>query len=608
MRNRDFRIVRRYKLERVSTLSTKLKEGSQRVLRRLVILLATLILVVGGVVGGLVAPAQAATGNILPPFDLGQTWNICQGYDNPGVTHTGTSTYGLDLTGAGCDNSASGRNVRASLSGTVAYYQGTYGNLCINVGDGRSYTLTHIDSTITSGTVTAGQLVGTVAAPGSRGNNGVAHIHFQMWSTSNCYSSSGIPFDAAHNAQICGAPDLTASGSPGTGNGTWSGTSFTGQSCGEPPPPDGDGDGIPDSSDSCPTIFGPASNFGCPHQTIQMVGDVNNDGYDDAVTLYRKDDGSINVQRFPGSTNGLGSPVLDQFLSTWSWSSTKVGGLSDVNGDGYADLVVFHQSGAGGVNLWRLSGSATGLQAPVLDQYLPDFAWEDIKVGGLNDVNGDGLSDLAFFYERGDGSTNVWRTPGTVTGLTGGMFLDQIRTSWVWNDIKSGGLADINNDGRADLVALYRAGNGTVNVWRFPANSSGLQTPWLDQNLEGHAWIEVKAGGIDDVNGDGYGDVVIFYRTGTGAVNVWRLPSNSNGIQDTGASPDRSLTSWGWNYIKSTGLGDVNGDGYADAVVLYKTGTGAVNTWRLPGSSTVLQSASTPDVTPLGWAWNNIRA
>jgi len=201
-----------------------------RLLRRLIIFLASLSLALGAIVG-VSAPVQAATGNILPPFDVGQTWNICQGYNNPNVTHTGTSSYGLDLTGAGCDNSASGRNVRASMSGTVAYYQAAYGNLCINVDDGRSYTLTHINSSITSGTVTAGQLVGTVAAPGQRGNNGVAHIHFQMWSTSNCYSSSGIPFDSAHNARICGAPDLAADGPTGTGNGTWSGTSFVGVSC-----------------------------------------------------------------------------------------------------------------------------------------------------------------------------------------------------------------------------------------------------------------------------------------------------------------------------------------------------------------------------------------
>jgi hypothetical protein len=182
-------------------------------------------------------PAVAAEGNILPPFDTGQTWNICQGYNNSAVTHTGTSAYGLDLTGAGCDNSAAGRNVRAPMAGTVYYYQSSYGNLCVNVAGGRSYTLTHINSSVTSGSVTAGQLVGTVGAANTRGNNGVAHIHFQMWATANCYSSSGIPFSSANGIRICGAPDMTADGPNAGQNGTWSGTSFTGGNCGASSPP-----------------------------------------------------------------------------------------------------------------------------------------------------------------------------------------------------------------------------------------------------------------------------------------------------------------------------------------------------------------------------------
>jgi hypothetical protein len=180
------------------------------------------------------SPAQAATGNILPPFDIGQTWYVCQGYDNSAVTHTGTSRYGLDLTGGpNCDNSAAGRNVRSPMAGTVSYYQGTYGNLCINTTGGRSVTLTHINSSLTAGTsVGAGTYVGTVAAANSRENGGVAHIHFQMWASPNCYNSSVIPFDSAHSARICGAPNLTTTG-PNGGNGTWSGTSFTGATCGD---------------------------------------------------------------------------------------------------------------------------------------------------------------------------------------------------------------------------------------------------------------------------------------------------------------------------------------------------------------------------------------
>jgi hypothetical protein len=201
--------------------------------------LLTLGLVLMGVVG-VAAPAQAsAPGDIRPPFTFGEQWYICQGYNNAAVTHTGTSAYGLDLTGSpNCGNGASGRTVIAPISGSVYYYQAAYGNLCVNIAGGRSYTLTHINSSVTSGTVFAGQNVGTVAAAvlsGPPNNGNVAHIHFQLWDTANCYSSSGIPFDSAHGARICGAPDLTATG-PSGGNGTWSGTTFTGDSCGSSSP------------------------------------------------------------------------------------------------------------------------------------------------------------------------------------------------------------------------------------------------------------------------------------------------------------------------------------------------------------------------------------
>lgn len=202
---------------------------------RLYVTLFTLSLVLTAVVAANVPANASAVGDIRPPFTIGEQWYICQGYNNPAVTHGGTSTYGLDLTGSpNCGSGGSGRTVVAPMSGTVAYYQANYGNLCVNIAGGRSYTLTHVNSSVTGGSVLAGQNVGSVAAAVTSGppNNGnVAHIHFQLWDSSNCYSGVGIPFDSAHGARICGAPDLTANG-PNGGNGTWSGTSFTGQSCG----------------------------------------------------------------------------------------------------------------------------------------------------------------------------------------------------------------------------------------------------------------------------------------------------------------------------------------------------------------------------------------
>ena len=191
-------------------------------------------------------PASAAPGNILPPFSIGETWTVYQGYGPTAFSHhdnqQNKSLYGLDLTIGGTDISSAGAVVKAPVGGVV---QGNpslseYGSMCINTADNRSLTLTHINTSITGGSVIAGQVVGTVAAAGDKKNEGIAHLHLQMWSGPGCWGTGngGIPFDAAHNARICGAGDLDANGPQGLGSsGKWHGTQITGANCGTVAPP-----------------------------------------------------------------------------------------------------------------------------------------------------------------------------------------------------------------------------------------------------------------------------------------------------------------------------------------------------------------------------------
>ncbi|GAA2224735.1 hypothetical protein GCM10009851_05280 [Herbiconiux moechotypicola] len=173
--------------------------------------------------------ASAAEGNIRSPFESGGPVYIYQGYSSG--THTGTSQFGLDLTTGASSTSTAGRTVVAPQDGVVAYWQASYGNLCVNVSGGRSYTLTHINASVTSGSISAGQAIGSVGSAGSYNNNGVAHLHFEYWSAPGCYNhGSPLPFDSAHGLRICGAPDLPPSGP--ISNGVWGRTSFTADGCG----------------------------------------------------------------------------------------------------------------------------------------------------------------------------------------------------------------------------------------------------------------------------------------------------------------------------------------------------------------------------------------
>jgi predicted acyl esterase len=68
-----------------------------------------------------------------------------------------------------------------------------------------------------------------------------------------------VPADGSGNFAATIGGSVTVSGVDAWGNRT--------PQSGGPPPPDGDGDGVPDDTDQCPTEPGPASNNGCPEQS-----------------------------------------------------------------------------------------------------------------------------------------------------------------------------------------------------------------------------------------------------------------------------------------------------------------------------------------------------
>lgn len=187
--------------------------------------------------------AHAAAGNFIAPFDNGSAWNICQGYNNSRGTHVGANALSLDITGGpACDNSATGRNIRAPFAGKIAWYVGPSGSICVNSLDNKSIMITHIDSEMTTGTIVGvNQIIGSIAGPFQRQNNGVAHAHLQAWTTPNCGYSGGlntaVPFDEIHTTRMCGLPDMTVDGPNPYNNGIWSGTSFITESCGTANPP-----------------------------------------------------------------------------------------------------------------------------------------------------------------------------------------------------------------------------------------------------------------------------------------------------------------------------------------------------------------------------------
>ncbi|MBL8746524.1 MAG: FG-GAP repeat protein [Phycisphaerae bacterium] len=204
--------------------------------------------------------------------------------------------------------------------------------------------------------------------------------------------------------------------------------------------------------------------------SVSGAGDVNGDGFDDVIVGARFNDSngtdSGSAQVFSGATgavlytfNGVGAGDL------FGWS---VSGAGDVNGDGFADLIVgapFHD--ANGAN----SGSArvlSGADGAVLHTFVGDAVGDNLgsSVGGAGDVNGDGFADLIVGVPLADNNKNINSGSARVFSGADGAILYTFNGD-AGNDqfgLSVGGAGDVNNDGFDDLiVGTPLADNNYIN-------------------------------------------------------------------------------------------------------------------------------------------------
>ncbi|HZS36459.1 MAG TPA: VCBS repeat-containing protein [Polyangia bacterium] len=214
-----------------------------------------------------------------------------------------------------------------------------------------------------------------------------------------------------------------------------------------------------------------------------------------------------------------GSPAL-------AWGTTL-----DVNGDGFPDLAggaADAQSGAGLVEL-RLGGASgpgtpTALAAPAGGRF-------GAALASAGDVDGDGYADLvvgapgassAYLYRGGPslGAATV------IAGPDGGSFGAAVA-----------GAGDVNGDGYADVVVGAPAAGASGRAYVWLGGASGLaQAPLVLAAPAGSSSFGRFVAGPGDVNGDGFADVIVGGDTGPAALFLGGSGGPSSGAPIAGTS------------------------------------------------------------------------
>jgi hypothetical protein len=320
--------------------------------------------------------------------------------------------------------------------------------------------------------------------------------------------------------------------------------------------------------------------------SVGGAGDVNGDGYMDLIIgapyydTGQSDGGKAFV--FYGSASGPSytpdwTTELDQYRTYYG---AAVAGAGDVNGDGYADVIV-GASAYGEVFVYF--GSAQGLSGAADWSYSPNQQSSDygITVAGIGDVNGDGFDDIVVGDPLYDGAyTNegaAYVHYGSATGPSSAPLIledaDQANAKF-GNSVSGAG--DVDGDGFNDVIVGASQFDGTLTeqgaIYIYRGSASGLSAvaDWSVVFDQASTYFGHSVDGAGDVNGDGYDDILVgayYYKEinyGEGAAFIFH--GSSSGISCTADWFSGGSGNKNYGYSVS-GAGDINGDGYADVIV-----------------------------------------
>ncbi len=345
---------------------------------------------------------------------------------------------------------------------------------------------------------------------------------------------------------------------------------------------------------------------------MDSAGDVNGDGYDDLIYgMPNWGSGTGAARILSGGPAGVDGTVLWFDTGLGTGYGAEVAGIGDVNGDGYADVAVAPAVGQTEIYF----GGAIVSNTP--DVLIPEAAPTGVgrSIDGAGDVNGDGYADLIIGYpfatgtvaEAGvvrvhlggpagpdptpyvewvgalnPGETHLGQTVIGAGDIDGNGYddvafgCDEVLTPRVWFPLSTGtgftsnswgligdpgfaqelaALGDVNGDGYADFGDARVLSPDVAVFWGGPSG------PTLRIDAYVAAATTVSISGAGDMNGDGFSDVAVGESGGEDAALV--LWGGASGIASASA---RSPGLPGFGTVL-TGLGDVNGDGFADVAI-----------------------------------------
>jgi hypothetical protein len=302
-------------------------------------------------------------------------------------------------------------------------------------------------------------------------------------------------------------------------------------------------------------------------RSVAFVGDLNQDGKDEFVVGAPRNSahgaGAGLVRVFSGN----GGAVMYTLFGDNAGDAlgTSLGGVGDVDGDGYGDFIAgAPQTGAGKGYVRLYSGRTGSVIATLRGQAAGDRF--GITVSGAGDVDHDSVPD---FIVGATGSDAAGLDAGSVYVISGASlapifeFDGPSPGAQLGNAIASAG--DVNGDGFPDFVlGASRDQDGEGSAFVYSGRNGAVMYHFLGSTDDD--FLGRGVAGVGDVDGDGYDDVALAGQEDNNEIHTGMVyvRSGRDGSLLATLFGDQQEDEFGLGLAR---IGDIDGDGLADVVV-----------------------------------------